>query len=126
MAEGMSIRAYAEHRKKRGLTGGSAWSVQKALKEGRIKKGEDGKIDPAQADRDWQRNTNPVMRRSGGETKPATGETPSIAVPSLAQSRAIREAYQARLARLDYEERTGSLVSKDVKFRPIGSQCFRA
>ena len=39
-------------------------------------------------------------------------------MPSLQSSRAIREAYAARLAKLDYEERTGKLVNKaevDVK-----------
>lgn len=34
--------------------------------------------------------------------------------PSYAQSRAIREAYQARLAKLEYEERAGKLVSIDA------------
>lgn len=33
--------------------------------------------------------------------------------PSYAASRAIREAYQARLAKLDYEERSGKLVEVD-------------
>ena len=38
--------------------------------------------------------------------------------PSYAQSRAIREAYQARLAKLDFEERSGKLVDADeVKIR---------
>ena len=34
--------------------------------------------------------------------------------PSYAQSRAVREAYAARLAKLDYEERSGKLVSVDA------------
>ncbi len=33
--------------------------------------------------------------------------------PSYAQSRAIREAYQARLAKLEYEEKSGKLVPVD-------------
>jgi hypothetical protein len=33
--------------------------------------------------------------------------------PNYAQSRAIREAYQARLAKLDFEERSGKLVEVD-------------
>lgn len=38
--------------------------------------------------------------------------------PSLAQSKALREAYLARIAKLDYDERTGKLVSADeVKSR---------
>jgi hypothetical protein len=40
------------------------------------------------------------------------------AAPSLAQSKAVREAYMARLARLEFEERSGKLVSADdVKVR---------
>lgn len=38
--------------------------------------------------------------------------------PSFAQSRAVREAYQARLAKLEYEERSGKLVdAAEVKVR---------
>lgn len=118
MGTGLSIRAYAKHREEQGLTGASPWSVQKALKEGRIHKTADGKIDPVAADREWEQNTNPTMRRQAASTeatssKNGSSNAPGITVPPLAQSRAIREAYQARLARLDYEERTGTLVSKE-------------
>ena len=34
-------------------------------------------------------------------------------MPNLQTSRAIREAYAARLAKLDFEERTGKLISAD-------------
>lgn len=38
--------------------------------------------------------------------------------PSYAQSRAVREAYQARLAKLEFEERSGKLIDADqVKVR---------
>jgi len=38
-------------------------------------------------------------------------------VPPYSQSRAIKEAYQARLSRLMYEEKKGSLINADeVKF----------
>lgn len=48
---------------------------------------------------------------SGAASGPTTG-------PSLAASRAVREAYQARLAKLEYEERIGKLVNADeVKAR---------
>ena len=51
----------------------------------------------------------------GGDSLP--GRQPP-AGPSLAQSKAIREAYMARLARLEFEERSGKLVSADeVKVR---------
>lgn len=45
----------------------------------------------------------------------------SPAAPSYAQSRAIREAYQARLAKLEYEERSGKLVAADA----VKTQAFK-
>lgn len=36
----------------------------------------------------------------------------AAAIPSFAQSRAIREAYAARLTRLEYDQRSGKLVDK--------------
>lgn len=124
--EGLSIRAYAEHRRARGLVGTSPWSVQKALKAGRITRNRDGKIDPAVADEQWDQNTSPTMRREPQPRRPqaparAAEGSKGIPVPPLAQSRAIREAYQARLARLDYEERTGTLVPRDK----VRSSAFR-
>lgn len=46
---------------------------------------------------------------------PEQPDTPAVAAgPNYQQSRAIREAYQARLAKLDYEERVGKLASIDT------------
>jgi len=42
----------------------------------------------------------------------------AAAIPSFAQSRAIREAYAARLTRLEYDQRSGRLVDKaELKMR---------
>ena len=49
----MSLRAYAKHR------GVAMSAVQKAIRAGRIPTTADGKIDPAQADAEWARNTEP-------------------------------------------------------------------
>jgi len=95
----VSQRAYARHR------GVSLAAVQKAIKQGRIRTVAEGKIDVQQADRDWERNT------SYGAA-PATGDAPA-AGPSYAQSRAVREVYTARLAKLEYEERIGKLLPAD-------------
>jgi hypothetical protein len=95
----VSQRAYAKHR------GVSLAAVQKAIKAGRIRTAADGKIDVEQADRDWERNTN-----YGGPV--ATGDG-SVSGPSYAQSRAVREVYTARLAKLEYEERIGKLLPAD-------------
>ncbi|MDD3030621.1 MAG: hypothetical protein PHS57_10180 [Alphaproteobacteria bacterium] len=98
---GMNISAYARHR------GVSHVAVLKAIKAGRIVKEADGTIDPVKADAAWDKNTNPAQQRSDGDP-PQT-----INGPSYAQSRAIREAYNARLAKLEYEEKSGSLVRTD-------------
>jgi hypothetical protein len=95
----VSQRAYARHR------GVSLAAVQKAIKLGRIRTTADGKIDVEQADRDWERNTN-----YGG---PVAAGDAIVSGPSYAQSRAVREVYTARLAKLEYEERIGKLVPAD-------------
>ena len=126
---GLSIRAYAQHR------GVSHTAVAKAIKAGRISVELDGKIDPAKADAQWVRNTLPSQNLNTGASKSAprvatpavstpvaTGssrelqpplETGRVSAPDYQTSRAIREAYAARLAKLEYEERTGKLISAD-------------
>lgn len=133
---GLSIRAYAQHR------GVSHTAVAKAIKAGRISKEPDGTIDPAKADAQWARNTLPSQNLNTSASKPAPRvathpvstvssrdaqaplETRATA-PDYQTSRAIREAYAARLAKLEFEERTGKLISKaevDVKFFQLARQ----
>lgn len=90
----LSLRAYAKHR------GVTLKAVQEAIEYGRIQK-TDGKIDPTTADKEWQEKTNPAMAR--GKTE----------VLDYHRSRAIREAYEAQLAKLEYEEKTGKLVNAE-------------
>ena len=127
---GLSIRAYAQHR------GVSHTAVAKAIKAGRISVEPDGKIDPARADAEWERNTLPSQSLNTGAAKPAPKvATPPVstpvstapvanrelqppletraAAPDYQTSRAIREAYAARLAKLEFEERTGKLLNAD-------------
>lgn len=133
---GLSIRAYAQHR------GVSHTAVAKAIKAGRISVEPDGKIDPAKADAQWARNTLPSQNLNPGVSKPtpnvATRPVSTVssaeahapletraAAPDYQTSRAIREAYAARLAKLEFEERTGKLISKaevDVKFFQLARQ----
>src|SRR5438094_10173343 len=61
--------AYAAHRKALGLPGGTLRSVQNAIADGRITIGPDGKLDPAEADRNWRDNTMPDR----GGTRPGAG-----------------------------------------------------
>lgn len=101
----VSIRGYAKHR------GVSHTAVEKAVKQGRIRT-VDGKIDVEQADRDWNRNSSPVNTPERPPRAAATPE-PLVAGPSFAQSRAVREAYEARLAKLTWEERIKKLINAD-------------
>jgi len=117
MAELMSQRAYARHR------GVTLQAVQKALKRGRIALEQDANgrsgIDPVAADAAWAANTLPRRELPVPEPAPAAAQ-PAATEPeesattgtgqSIMTSRAVREAYQARMARLDYEERAGRLV----------------
>ena len=50
-------------------------------------------------------------RIEAGDVEPA--QTTSKGIPNYADSRAVREAFVARLAKLDYEERQGKLVEAD-------------
>lgn len=114
----LSIAAYARHR------GVSHVAVLKAIKSGRIVKEADGSIDPVKADADWERNTNQAQQRKPSPTpivlppkasvlvSPPTSE-PMGSGPNYAQSRAVKEAYHARLAKLAYEEKSGALVRTD-------------
>lgn len=64
-ARGMSIRAYAQHRRLAGLPGGSKRAVEMALRSGRIPRNQHGKIDPAEADLAWLANSpgsRPISR----------------------------------------------------------------
>jgi len=118
----LSLRAYAKHR------GVSLKAVQKAITSGRIAKRADGLIDPEVADLNWARNTGPRPQTSQNpELAPthhsaqrhAEGRAPEPG-PSgrletgldYSRARAIRENYLARLAKLEFEERSGKLLNK--------------
>ena len=96
------VRAYARHRKESGLPGADPMAVEKALRSGRILRDPDGEIDFEKADEDWERNTRP-------QTSPENKERLS----HYSRSRAIREFYQASLARIEYDECIGKLLPKD-------------
>ena len=118
--EPLSLRAYSKHR------GVSLPAVQKAIRSGRITTRPDGKVDPEQADADWERNTTPRTDRSGLRTKtvprsywPAVGSQQPQSEPllgnltSFATARSVREQYLARLTKIQFEKETGKLVGRD-------------
>jgi hypothetical protein len=110
----ISLRAYAKHR------GVTLKAVQKAIESGRILTTGDGKIDPERADADWARNTGPKARRTAGAAAPTPQPRAEQARPEpsgggldYAMARAIIANYEARLVKLDYEERIKKLVKAD-------------
>ena len=127
--EPMTLRAYARHR------GVSLRAVQKALKSGRISTREDGRLDAEVTDANWARNTAPRPQppstpAAAMPAKPAAAHqsvhhhsnTPRREPPEplrvesgleYSKARAVREAYMAKLAKIDYEVRTEKLVSAD-------------
>jgi len=124
---GLSVRAYTDHRKAKGLPGCNKSAVQKALKDRRIFYiGGDSAngLDPATADRDWIANTNPAHQHpaaAAASREALDGRVenglPAIrdpSIPDYTQSRARREHYEAELKRLDLAERLGHLVRTEV------------
>ncbi|MEA1052333.1 hypothetical protein U5801_21360 [Lamprobacter modestohalophilus] len=104
----LSQRAYAQHR------GVSHEAVRKAIKSGRITPLPDGRIDPVVADAQWDANTLPAQTPAKSESSaPASDSTQRSNVPPYAVSRAAREAINARLAKLELEERSGKLINAD-------------
>ncbi|CAG1000248.1 hypothetical protein ARNL5_04039 [Anaerolineae bacterium] len=120
----LTMNAYAKRR------GVSHTAVAKAVKAGRISRTAEGLINPEAADRQWADNTdpskplnsvtgNPRHRRnmdspSMSSSNPETASTAQAGgLPPYSQSRAIREAYEARLRKLEYEVRIGKLISAD-------------
>jgi hypothetical protein len=103
----MSQRQYARHR------GVALSAVQKAIKTGRIAKQPDGRIDPAAADVAWKQKTRTYVPAITRPPEPEHEEIGGFGAGQYTRARAVREHFQARLAKLEYEERVGKLVSKD-------------
>ena len=131
----MNSKEYAAHRKALGLTGGTHPAVLRAIKDGRLtgrstrKVGDRWDIDPVIADREWASNTNrgsnnpsgkkgsaPVVAdhyRAGTDAGNTAGPDLAAGIPDRNVSRAIREAYLAKLAGVQYEKESGARVLKE-------------
>jgi len=122
--QGLSQRAYAEHR------GVSHTAVQQAVRTERIPTFPDGSIDRAAADRAWAVNTdeskpdNSVSGRTARRGAKSAAETSSspegTGEPHQAggwqKNRTAREGYAALLMKLRYETQTGENVKlEDVR-----------
>ena len=104
----------------------NGWSrqyVAKLVQQGRIKVIK-GKLDPVAAKRAIEELAEPstVLRESSSEKSESSRTTPVVSTNSpapfpqqgkavdYATARTMREAYRAKMAKLDYEEREGKLV----------------
>ena len=103
----LSFRGYAKHR------GVSEAAVRKAIKQGRISKNKNGKIDPQKADNEWNKNTDPAQIKKTEAAENSNYIPNSLSGPSYQQSRAIKEAYSAKLTRLQFERESKKLISVD-------------
>lgn len=120
----ISQREYARRR------GVSHSAVQRAISAGRIAT-VDGKIDPAQADREWRDNTDqskPRNRITGSPKHARVAGEPSEPMDfggseeshggngtatGYAKARAARELCQAQLAKLELDRQRGTLIRAD-------------
>jgi hypothetical protein len=103
----LSIRGYARHR------GVAESAVRKAIAQGRITKGKNGKINPKVADKEWGQNSDPAQVKTTNTFEAQDFAPTSISGPSYQQSRAIKEAYGAKLLRLQFEKESKKLISID-------------
>lgn len=113
----MNLRKYAEDRKVE-YTQLSKWAGQGRFSSDAMRK--DGRlwvvVDPQELDRQIAEAKAPD--RGGRDGGPAIDQAllqqqnRAAAIPSFAQSRAIREAYAARLTRLEFDQRSGKLIDK--------------
>jgi hypothetical protein len=136
----MNLQAYANHRKALGLRGTSHVAVINAIKDQRltspavVRDGHRWVIDPAMADEQWATRTDPSEyggQAGGGsrpigieasvQQRPATSLPPPPAAaakggPSLAVSKQVKAAYEAKLTELEYKERSGEMGNlQDVR-----------
>jgi len=100
-------------------------AVQKAIQSGRITTTPDGKINSDVADVDWKANTRQQHqpRAAGAKAPDSTSvvavreaeKTDSAGAGGLEyfRARAVREGYLARLAKIEFEEKTAKLVGRD-------------
>lgn len=138
----LSLRQYGA------LRGVSGEAIRKAIKTGRLQKSvsydEKGwpRIDPAIAETEWPPGKAPTRSKLEPDVADEILATAGVQVPvfdpdqeipeptleigersasALARNRAVREAYEARLKKLDWEQKSGLLVEADA----VKSEAFK-
>lgn len=116
-----------EYAKRKGV---SAEAVSKAVRVGRLSKsvvftkGGRPRVIPDIADQEWIATTDPSQQRVPAVPPPRPDPEPTGNEPKTAtfqQARTLREAYMARLAKLEFEEKSGRLVAADA----VKNEAFR-
>lgn len=127
MSEGISMKAFGD------IIGVSGNAVKKAIDSGRIpmryvsrRNGKGSYLikDVKGAREAWGENTNHTKSHQAGMPRADTVPDPydretkadipkSNTALTSGKARAVRETYQAKLAQLDYEEKSGKLISAD-------------
>jgi len=123
----MALMNFSEYAKHRGVT---QQAVSYAVQEGRITVTVDPKngkrfIDSERADGEWDKNTDYARhpekesakeRRENGaekvESVPGAGSRTGN-TPTITESKQIKEAFLARIAKLEYERMSGKVVPLD-------------
>ncbi len=135
----LSRRAYARHRKSKGLPGVSETAVRKALADGRIELELDGRIDPDKADSMWAATTEVAKQRDNDllserrkrawredtddDLEPVPDEAANAVerhapdggdshTVTYAKSRAANEAIKAQMNELRLQALRGELVNR--------------
>ena len=127
----MNLQAYANHRKALGLRGTSHVAVINAYNDGRLsepavrREGRSWVINAELADQQWATRTDPSSQGSS-DPPPINVRTPARQQPaalpatrggpSLAVSKQVKAAYEAKLTELEYKERSGEMGNlQDVR-----------
>jgi hypothetical protein len=111
----MTVREFGRH------AGLSHVAVLKALRSGRIRRNAEGLIDSDQADRDLLAHTHPVgkVHQTLGRQEGALAASAGAGGKDdfgFKRARAVREHYEALLAKVEYEKRTGEVLdANEVK-----------
>jgi hypothetical protein len=127
----MNLQAYANHRKALGLRGASHVAVINACNDGRLsepavrREGRSWIINAELADEQWATRTDPSNQGSSDPLPisvkaPAQQQPAALPAtrggPSLAVSKQVKAAYEAKLTELEYKERSGEMGNlQDVR-----------
>lgn len=98
------------------IIGVTTKAVDDAIRSGRIShelvKGKK-RLDPDKAFEEWQKNTDSSKQRTKGQTNPGGRGDNDEGGLTYSKARAVRESYAARLAKLEFEEKSGKLINAD-------------